>query len=798
MPHRLCPVIVADWYVGQGIVISYSKEEFMKQTLVNKIFLAVILMVVLLPAYLSADTISAVDVVGARTVGARQVLSWAELEIGQELTRETVATSIRKLFATGKFSDIYVYQLKEDDGTRLILNLDEFPRIRKIEFRGNNKVKDDKIIEVFPPKVGQFANPAAIKRDLYTIHELYQEKGYYNVSTSIDSSVVDQNNLQKLVVTVTEGQKVDAKTITITGNENVSEKQIKKIMKQSTGGFWFIKSATFRKAQFETDLERIISYYRDNGYLDAEVTTTDLSFDDESKGLDVTVKISEGQKYFVGSINWENNEVYDDATVASLILLDKADTFREIDFRETLDKLNALYWDTGYIYVTVEPTREISDNIVDVTFKFFEGEPAVIRDIKIVDNIKTHDNVILRELRIFPGDVFSNARVGRTQRDIFQLGYFEDVQPDFLSADTDGDIDLVLKVKEKQTGQFSFGMAYSAQTQATGFIQIAETNFRGKGQTIGLAWQFGSRRRYLDLNFTEPWFLGTPTLLGGDVFDRYTYNFDDFYESRTKGAALRLGRRIPGTRYSRVGLRYEWSQTRLSNFSSGYVTYLDNLESQIGSNEMPFERLDQVDWPRTKSAITLSFSRNSTDNPFFPTSGSRSSYSAELSGGLLGEDISYQKHMMKHSWYQKLPAGFAFHLSSAMGLIHGLDSPDDVPDYEKFRLGGNRIYPLRGYRDLEVVPRGNPGFIGGRFYTVMSAEVLYPLTPAVQLIGFVDQGDSWNSFGDADFTNLRKGAGFGVRVEVPMMGTIGFDYGYGFDRANGPGWEPHFNFGQFF
>jgi len=248
----------------------------------------------------------------------------------------------------------------------------------------------------------------------------------------------------------------------------------------------------------------------------------------------------------------------------------------------------------------------------------------------------------------------------------------------------------------------------------------------------------------------------------------------------------------------RVGLRYEWSQTRLANFSSGYVTYLDNLESQIGSSEMPFERLDQVDWPRTKSAITMSLSRNSTDNPFFPTSGSRTTFSAELSGGPLGEDISYQKHLLKHSWFQKLPAGFAFHLSSAVGLIHGLDNPDDVPDYEKFRLGGNRIYPLRGYRDLEVVPRGNPGFIGGRFYTVMSAEVLYPLTPAVQLIGFVDQGDSWNSFGEADFTNLRKGAGFGVRVEVPMMGTIGFDYGYGFDRANGPGWEPHFNFGQFF
>jgi outer membrane protein insertion porin family len=355
-----------------------------------------------------------------------------------------------------------------------------------------------------------------------------------------------------------------------------------------------------------------------------------------------------------------------------------------------------------------------------------------------------------------------------------------------------------MKVKEKQTGQFSFGMAYSAQTSATGFIQVQETNFRGRGQNLGVAWQFGSRQRYVDLNFTEPWFRGTPTLVGADLFDRYQYNFDDFYESRVRGLALRLGRRIPGTRYSRVGLRYELSETRLSNFSSAYVNYLDVLEDQIGADGIPYERLDEVDWPRTKSSVTLSLSRNSTDNPFFPTQGSKTTYSAELSGGLLGGEIDYHKHELKQSYFQKLPGGFALNLRTSLGLIVGLGSADGVPDYEKFRLGGNRIYPLRGYRDLEVVPRGNPGFIGGRFYTIMNAEILYPLTKAVQLLGFVDQGDTWNSFTEADFTNLRKGAGFGVRVEVPMMGTIGFDYGYGFDRAGGAGWEPHFNFGTFF
>jgi len=743
-----------------------------------------------------AETVTSIDVVGARTVGARQVMAWSELAEGDVYSTEAVAAAIRKLFETGKFSDVYVYRQDDGGSLRLIINLREFPRIKQITFLGNDKVKDDDLSEAFGVTIGQFGNPAVIIRELAPLRDLYQEKGYYNMAAHIDSSTVDASNLQDLIVTIDEGGKVKARTIAFAGNETFPDDKLRGEMKQSTGGF--LKSATFKKVQFEEDKARIEAFYHDQGYLDAAISSVDMDFVEENERVDLLIHVTEGPLYSVGQINWEGNTVYDDIAVARLILLETDDTFRESDYQETVQALHSLYWDSGYIYITIEPEREIRGTVVNVTFRFQEGEPARVRDVAIVDNLKTHDNVILREMHVYPGDMFSNALVGISQRDIFQLGYFDDVQVDFQPADTAGDIDLIMKVKEKQTGQFSFGMAYSAQTSATGFIQIAETNFRGKGQNIGLAWQFGSRQRYVDLNFTEPWFMGYPMLVGADLFDRYQYNFDDFYESRIKGGAMRLGRRIPGTRYSRVGLRYELSETRLSNFSYSYVDYLDQLEAQVGSGEVEWERLDKVDWPRTKSAVTFSLSRNSTDNPFFPTAGSRSSYSGELSGGLFGGEIEYQKHLLKHSYYQKLPGGFALNMRVAMGLIRGLDDPDGVPDYEKFRLGGNRIYPLRGYRDLEIVPRGNPDFIGGRAYTILSSEVLYPLTPAVQLLGFVDQGDTWNSFGEADFTNLRKGAGFGVRVEVPMMGTIGFDYGYGFDRAGGPSWEPHFNFGTFF
>jgi outer membrane protein insertion porin family len=741
--------------------------------------------------------ITEIEVVGNQTVGVRQVLAWAGLEAGRPFTAEAVASALRRLFATGKFSDVYVYAQDVRDGVKLIVNLREFPRIRSVSFAGNKRVKEKDLREAFPVNVGQFANPAAIQRDLQPIRDLYWDKGYYNVQLDTDSTVVDADNMQDLIVTIAEGKKVKVKSIDFVGNQSLSDKSLRKAMKQGTTGF--LKSGTFKKQQFEEDKDRIVTHYKNEGYLDASVAEVELNYRDEEKSqLDIVVRVAEGELYRVGDINWDGNAVFDDLAISERIYLTKGGVFREKDYLETISAISQMYADQGYIYINVEPNREIRDYRVNVRLQILEGEPARVHDIKIVGNLKTYDNVILRELRIFPGDTFSSGRIQATQRDIFQLGYFEDVQPDFRPMGDGTDIDLILKVKERQTGQFMFGAAYSAQTSISGFIQVSENNFRGKGQRVAVSWQFGSRRRYLDLSFTEPWLMGTPTLLGVDLFDRFVYNFDDFYESRVRGFSIRTGRRIPRTRYSRVGLRYELSQTRLSNFSTSYVRYLDNLEEQLGTSDLPWQRLDQQPWPQLKSAIRLTLSRNSTDNPFFPTMGSKSMFSFELAGGPLGGEIEYQEYQLSHSIYQRLQGGFTLHLRGFFSLIHGLTEPDIVPDFERYRLGGNRIYPVRGYRDLEIVPRGNPSFIGGRFFTIFNTELLYPLTPSVHLLTFVDVGDTWNSFSETNFAGMRKGAGFGVRVQVPMMGLVGFDYAYGFDRIGGPAWEPHFNIGTFF
>lgn len=741
-----------------------------------------------------------IEVAGAMTVNPRQVTAWAALEVGQELSRNLTAAATRRLFATGKFEDIFIFGQATEGGVKLIINLREFPRVGSITFRGNDKVKESDLREAFPVTIGQFANPAAVRRDLQPLRELYWEKGYYNVAISPDSSSIDERNMQNLVIAVDEGEKVKVKSITFEGNQTLSDGGLRGAMDQGTTGF--LKSGTFKKTTFEEDRERIITYCKDHGFLDATVDDVDLRPRPEKPAeLDILIRITEGRQYRVGTVNWSGNTVFDDVRIAPEVYLVGDDVFREKDYLTTLQNLQTLYADQGYIYVGVEPQREIRDGRVNVNFNIVEGQPAEVRDIRISGNTKTHDAVLLRQFHIFPGDVFSRRRIEYSVRDAMQTGFFEEVMPDFRPVGDGGDIDLIFKVKEKQTGQFMFGAAYSAETSVSGFIQVQETNFLGKGQNLGVTWQFGSRRRYVDLSFTEPWFMGRPVLLGASIFDRYQYNIDDFYESRVRGFSIDTGTRVPGTRFTRVGLRYELSETRLDNFSSAYIRYLDDLEANVGLENQGFERLDEIDWPRTKSAVRLSLRRNSTDNPFFPTSGAKSSYSAELAGGPLGGEIDFQEHRFQSSYYQRVLGGFALHMRGQLGFLVGISGgPDNVPDYEKYRLGGNRLYPLRGYQDLEVVPRGNARFIGGRAFTIFNVEMLYPLSRAVQLLTFLDMGDSWNSLGEADFSNLRKGAGFGIRVEVPMMGTIGFDYGYGFakDKVGGPGWEPHFNIGTMF
>jgi outer membrane protein insertion porin family len=757
--------------------------------------LLILLLCLALPA--RAQTLAHVSVTGTQTVQADQVIIWSGLKLNESISSEGVAAAIRRLFATGKFSDVYVYSNETALGIDLILNVSEFPRLADLQWEGLKKLKREDLEEKMPLRVGDHLSPARVRRGLESVREAYRAEGYYNASVEPDSSAFLPGSSRVLVIRVVEGSKVKVRRILVEGNEALTDEEVRDGFSTKEDN-WF-RGGTFKLPEFEADLAKIAANYQNRGFLDAEVVSHDLAFVESSNKLDITIQVREGDSFRVGAFSWSGNQIQADERIAPLMNLREGETWDESAYVEIQRNLHNLYWEDGYIYAQVRPDKEIHGDRVDVHFTFVEGGPARVRLINIVGNTKTHEKVIRRELRMLPGDVFRNTTFQDSQRRIFQLGYFSDLRPDVQEIPGTQDVDITLEVEEKQTGNFTMGVGFSQQTRASGFFNVGENNLLGRGQSVNFAWQFGSRRNFLDLSYTEPWFMGTPTLVGADVFNRFSNRVNDFFDTRQKGFALRLGRPIPGTRFSRFTVRYGLTQTTLRNFDPYYVQILDQQEELLGVGQIEFERLDEVDWPQTTSGITLSLTRNSTDSPFFPSQGSRSTARFEINGGMLGGDLDYHKLQVDYDMYRPLPAKFAFHLGAFAGSLRAYGATESVPDYERFRLGGNRFYSLRGYRDLEVVPTANADFpfIGGTFFTTFTTELLFPVTQSVILKGFVDQGDTWNSFSEADLTNLRTGAGLGISLEVPLIGRIGLDYGYGFDKAD-PGWEAHFNFGTIF
>lgn len=383
-----------------------------------------------------------------------------------------------------------------------------------------------------------------------------------------------------------------------------------------------------------------------------------------------------------------------------------------------------------------------------------------------------------------PGDVFSSNRLRRSLREVFNLGFFAGPpEPQVTQANDEGDIDLTLRVEEKSAGQFKVGAGFSQLNRVSGFIGITEPNFLGKGYRVSGNWEFARSRQDVSLSFTQPWAFGTPTEVTGSVFAANQDKVQQqFYSDRRTGFSVRVGRPFPWLDYTTISVRYSLEEVELADFSPGYA------------GPLRFE-----EWPQTTSAIGLTLYRNSTDNPFHPSMGTRTTFNARWLGGVMGGDVNMQSYAIDMSWYQALTWKLVLELRENLGVVNGYTSSTEVPDYERFRLGGNRRYGVRGYDFYQIVPLGNDPYTGGRFFSITVMQIEFPIAaPTVYGHTFLDMGATWNSFGGAEMSDLFKGAGFGIVVELPMIGLFGFDYAFGFDQFGGGAWEPHITFGSSF
>ncbi|UCF06224.1 MAG: outer membrane protein assembly factor BamA [bacterium] len=748
-----------------------------------KATIAAVLLLFLTAQSVNAITVERIEVVGNVHISDTKIISIFGVRAGDTYRPENVTRGLESLFRTKNFSDL-IARYREEGGKAVItITVTEYPRVKRIVIKGNDKIDREDIQGKVLLREGYFARPSIISRDVSAIKELYSEKGYSRAGVEVRRGKIDKDNRIEVTYLITEGAKIKIKHIDFLGNGALDSKALRAVMESKEDRWW--RGGDLKMNVLKEDLGRIKQLYGDEGYLDAAIRIEKQVEVDDGKRVDLFIRIDEGQRYFIGSVDWDGNTIFDDEEIADIVVLEEGEPFSLEEIELVQGAINGKYLEQGYIWSRINPERRVKGQTIDLRLNIIENNPASINEIKISGNTKTFETIIRRELRVYPGDKFNLSDVQRSLRDVFLLGYFNgppQLYPERVSEE--GDINLLIEVEEKQTGYFKLGAGFSQLNKLSGFLGITENNFLGRGKSVTLDWEFGRWRRNINLRYTEPHFLGTETTLSVSVFNWIQDRINQqYYTDRRRGFSIQVGHPFPWLDYTRFYTSYRFETVELSDFSSIYP------ETGV---------LRQVDWPLNKSAVTFSITRNSTDSPFHPTLGSSSSISAEFSGGPLGGNVGFQRYKAGLSWFRNLFWKFTFHLEMNVAMVDVFGGADEVQDFEKFRLGGNRLYALRGYDFYEVVPEGNDPFRGGRFMTSFTEEIVFPFTNQIYGLIFFDAGNTWNSFSEADLFNLRRGLGVGVRLEMPGLGNLGFDYGYGFDKVGGPGWEPHFAFGTFF
>lgn len=773
-------------------------------------------------------TVSSVSFRGLVTLQQNELLSRLPVKAGDTISipGTAIARTIDYLWRQEKFSDIQVDQTISGNMIKLLIIVRELPVLDKVVFEGNDKIKDKKLGEITALYPGRHINEQSLITAASKIKSAYEEKGYLRATVSYTLKSLE-NNRVAAIFSIDEHSKVVIKKIRFHGNNAFKDGKLRGVFKETSQSAWWktiLGQPKLNQEEYRADKQLLVDFYRENGYRDMTIVRDSISYTNDRKGLYIDIYVDEGPVYYIRNISWSGNTL----DFAATDILNEVFDFKKGDrynAKKIQEKLNfskdnrdvaSLYLDRGYLSFGSSLQEEVvPPDSVDLNIVIREGGQYKLGKINIEGNTKTKDHVIRRELRTIPGDTFSRKDVVRSIREIAMLNFFdpEATRPDIQPDEASKTVDITYNVTEKQTDTFNASVGYSGNVGFTGAVGLTFNNFslqdlfngdswdplpHGDGQKLAFQWQFGNEDfRTLSLSFTEPWAFGTPTALGFSVFHiqrNYTDDGDKDNLLRQLGASLNIGRRLT------------WPDDYFSiNWRLKYLHSKGELLSFVDSANQPDEA-DEV-------SITQTITRNSIDNPIYPRSGSNNWISAQLAGGPLPGSVDFYKFIGSSSWYIPLGSDFVINLSTRHGYLDTFSDEDYIPYTDSFYMGGSGLsslstVPLRGYDDRALgVLNDDTDLYTGRVFSKFSTELRYPLTlsptASIYALVFAEAGNLWESTDDIDYGDLKKSAGFGLRLYLPIIGLVGLDYGYGFDSvASNPGkdnqgWKFIFSFGQF-
>ncbi len=705
------------------------------------------------------------------------IVTTSGLKEGGEYDPKLIAAAIHKLYNIGLFKQVSIDTNVVGDGVYITIAVVENPQLKgEPVFEGNKKIKAKTLREKTNLKTGESLSDKKIFDAKRAVIDYYQEKGYYLTTVEHKMTEVDSLNRCGITFTIDEGTKTKIKTFEIEGNRALTDVQIKKRLNNKEKR-WY-RTGNFKEEKFSEDLDRITELYYRRGYLDFKIVDKELNQD--GRWLNIIITVDEGKQYYAGNVKFDGNQNIDTEAMKRVLKLKRGEPFNLDKSKETLQELYSLYAEDGYIYAQIAPEEEISGDTLNITYRIVEGDPARINMVIIKGNERTNEKVIRRVVVSVPGMIFRRSEVIRSQRDIFNLGFFEDIKIDSRRANDEGDIDLIYDVKEKTVGTLGAGVSYSAQDKLTGYVELTQPNLFGRAHSIHTKFEKGGRLTNIEAGYNVPWLFDTRASGGADIY--YTTRFWDYYYKQDRGGIINVSNPLL-LDYTRGYYSLRIERTRITDIDPYY-------RPETGGYDI---RNDTI--PRTLLVPGLTFARDSRDYIFNPSLGTYLSYS--INHGFVFGDTAYKnytKQIVEARVYLPVYWKFVLMAKGRFGLV---ESAKRVPVYERFYAGGVGPDGVRGYPDRSLGPREAGFRIGGKAIFINILELKLRLTQGFGILAFFDMGEAFPSIKDVNFFNLKRGAGLGVRLEVPMMGIIGFDFAYGFDKDR-PGFEPHFQIGRSF
>lgn len=786
-------------------------------------------------------TLVKVNVIGCVAVNPDIAVLISGLPIGDKIMvpGEKTADAIDNLWREGLFEDVTLSINKiEGDYIWLDLTVVEKPTILDIAYKcadGRTKKSEVDDLKEKLPLERQMFTDFRERHIIETVNEHFRADGYLNCSTVVSYTYFDANtamgrSLVKLKVDYYKGEKVKIQNINITGNNAMIDKPVKRKafsdwkirrkMKDTKRKRWysFFKSAKYIPENYETDKENVLMMYRQKGYRDARIVQDSVRFISKNR-VEIDMHIDEGNMYHYRNITWVGNTKYTSDKLTDVLGIKKGDVYNQAELETRLymspvgSDVTSLYMDDGYLFFQINPVETAVDgDSIDIEMRVYEGRQAMIRNVTVTGNTKTNDNVIMREIRTRPGQLFRRSDVIRSQRQLASLGYFNpetiDVKP--TPDPYTGTVDIEYVVEERPSDQVELSGGWGGN-RLVGTLGLSFNNFSarnifnfseykplpsGDGQKLSIRAQSnGLYFRSFNASFTEPWLFGKkPNSLSVTIYNSLQSNglkknnpsrADVNIWGVTVGFGMRL-KKPDDYFYLYHDLTYQYYQ--LNNFFSVFAFsegYANNLSYRI------------------------TLSRNSTDQQIYPRSGvdmkvigqftppyslfNNINY-AEADLQTKYKFVEYYKWKFTCSWYNRLVGNLVLSTRVGFGYLGMYNKEVGVAPFERFYLGGSgltgfaldgrEIIALRGYDDQSLSAR-----TGAPIIAKYTWELRYPvsLNPSATVfgLGFVEAGNTWQSFRTFNPFDVYRSAGVGVRVFLPMFGLLGLDWGYRFDDVEG-------------